>query len=153
MVERYYEDKKIDTTKKSIFLAGPTPRSNDTESWRPEAIRILKELGFNGEVFIPEFKTEVMQDLEYPQIIEWELEHLDKASIICFWVPRKLDTMPAFTTNVEFGYHLKTGKVVYGRPDTAPKNRYLDYLYTREYQKQPFSNLKFMLKEIVDLLN
>lgn len=34
--------------------------------------------------------------------------------------------MPAFTTNVEFGEDLHSGKMLYGRPDGAPKMRYLD---------------------------
>ena len=39
----------------SIFLAGPTPRDRETQSWRPEAIKILKEIGFDGIIFYPEF--------------------------------------------------------------------------------------------------
>ena len=38
----------------SIFLAGPTPRSNDIKSWREEAIKILEQLEFEGIVYIPE---------------------------------------------------------------------------------------------------
>ncbi len=38
----------------SLFLAGPTPRSPATPSWRPEALRLLRELGFRGYVFAPE---------------------------------------------------------------------------------------------------
>ena len=36
----------------SIFLAGPTPRSNSIKSWRKEAIDIFKELNFNGTILI-----------------------------------------------------------------------------------------------------
>jgi hypothetical protein len=36
----------------------------------------------------------------------WEREGLIKASVIFFWIPRGLPDMPAFTTNVEFGYWL-----------------------------------------------
>ena len=36
--------------------------------------------------------------------------------------------MPAFTTNVEFGMWLRSGKVVLGAPDDAPKLRYLRHL-------------------------
>jgi hypothetical protein len=38
----------------SIFLAGPTPRDNSAKSWRPEALKLLKELGFTGTIFVPE---------------------------------------------------------------------------------------------------
>lgn len=44
-----------DTFTKSIFLAGPTPRNKDeVESWRPDALKILEDKGFDGVVFIPE---------------------------------------------------------------------------------------------------
>jgi 8-oxo-dGTP pyrophosphatase MutT (NUDIX family) len=33
--------------------------------------------------------------------------------------------MPAFTTNVEFGWWFQSGKIVFGAPPEAPKNRYL----------------------------
>ena len=42
--------------------------------------------------------------------------------------------MPAFTTNVEFGYYLckNPRKVYYGRPDDSEKNKYLDWLFELE---------------------
>ena len=36
----------------------------------------------------------------------WERIALTDATVILFWVPRKLPDMAAFTTNVEFGYWL-----------------------------------------------
>ena len=36
-----YASQEVIKGKKSIFLAGPTPRSNDVISWRGEAINIL----------------------------------------------------------------------------------------------------------------
>lgn len=136
-----YENDQIDLARKSIFLAGPTPRSTEVKSWRPQALEILEQLEFDGDVFVPEFGSGKHGDLEYAHIIDWELEHLGKATVVCFWIPRNLDTMPAFTTNVEFGYHLQNGNVVYGRPNDAPKNRYLDYLYQKHYQTAPQTTL------------
>lgn len=51
-----YSDQKIvvPAGQKSIFLAGPTPRDQQTPSWRIEALTILDGLGFNGIVFVPE---------------------------------------------------------------------------------------------------
>lgn len=43
-----------DRVEASIFLAGPTPRSRATRSWRPEALDMLRDLGFSGHVFVPE---------------------------------------------------------------------------------------------------
>ena len=61
--------------------------------------------------------------------------------------------MPAFTTNVEFGYWLHSGKVIYGRPNNAKKVKYLDWLYKMDYNKKPFSNIDELLKESINLAN
>lgn len=53
--------------------------------------------------------------------------------------------MPAFTTNVEFGYWLHTGKVLYGRPDNARKIKYLDWLYKIDTNEEPFNTLEQLL--------
>lgn len=154
---KYYEDKQITKNKNSIFLAGPTSRSSEVKSWRPEAIQILKDLGFDGDIFCPELRTGkfgslVYEKFNHAEITEWELEHLDRSSIILFWIPRELTKMPAFTTNVEFGYHLKTGKVIYGRPDGCPNNEYLDYLYEREYKQKPAKSLEETIHRCLDKL-
>lgn len=57
--------------------------------------------------------------------------------------------MPAFTTNVEFGYWLHSNKVIYGRPDDAVKIKYLDWLYELDYNEKPFNNLDDLLKGAV----
>lgn len=111
---------------KSIFLAGPTPRDPSVPSWRPEAIRILEELKFDGHVFVPEADDWASHD-NYDGQIKWELRGLDRASVIVFWVPRDIKTMPAFTTNVEFGLYIKSGKVVVGWPKDTPKTGYLEH--------------------------
>ena len=90
--------------------------------------------------------------MTYNGVIDWELERQDRANIILFWVPRDLVKLPAFTTNVEFGYRLKSGKIVYARPDNAPKTKYLDALYEREYGRNPFNNLEDALKYCVETL-
>jgi hypothetical protein len=35
---------------KSIFLVGPTPRDEETPTWRHEALDILRGRGFKGTV-------------------------------------------------------------------------------------------------------
>ena len=54
--------------------------------------------------------------------------------------------MPAFTTNVEFGYWLHTNKVIYGRPDNAEKIKYLDWLYKLDYNEVPYNDLNKLLE-------
>lgn len=112
----------------AIFLAGPTPRDAKTPSWRPEAIRILAHLGYNGVVFVPETEDGVWKH-NYDDQIEWEEKCLNLADVILFWVPRELEHMPAFTTNVEWGFWMgrDPSKLVLGAPPHAPKMRYLEY--------------------------
>lgn len=114
----------------SVFLAGPTPRSSEVESWRPQALEFLADLDIDV-VLIPEDRSGEFRG-EYVDQVEWEEEALNRADVILFWIPRDLDTMPAFTSNVEFGVWARSGKVVYGRPDDSPKNRYLDH-YAEKY--------------------
>ncbi len=111
----------------AIFLAGPTPRSNDIISWRPEALKILQEKGYSGAVFVPEYRNQECRG-EYKDQLAWEEKGLNLADCIIFWVPRDLLTMPAFTTNVEYGEWFKSGKVVLGAPKNAPN---MEYLKTR----------------------
>lgn len=117
----------------SIFLAGPTPRDEKGIDWRPEAIEIFESLDFNGTLFIPSpfLTTHDSHSENYFHQIDWEERALRAATIVVFWVPRDLQTMPAFTTNVEFGMYVGSGKMVYGRPvvnyNKPPKTGYLDW--------------------------
>lgn len=61
--------------------------------------------------------------------------------------------MAAFTTNVEFGYWLHSGKVIYGRPNDVAKVKYLDWLYRLDYGKDPYEDLQSLLDASVNLVN
>lgn len=137
-----YSDQPVKTSEKSIFLAGPTPRKREVQSWRPDACRYLQAQGFDGLVYVPELSSgEAL--FSYDNQIAWEWEALEKASIIAFWIPRNLPDMPAFTTNVEFGYYVRDSRVLYGRPDTAELTRYLDSLYKRHHgDRQIYNDLQ-----------
>lgn len=143
-----YSDQEIIKGKKSIFLAGPTPRKEDIVSWRKEAIKILEENNFDGIVYVPEYSS-MKPRSGYEDQVMWEREGLMNSSVIVFWIPRSLPDMPVFTTNVEFGYYIHTGKILYGRPDESIKNRYLDWLYELDYKKKPYNNLEELLKEAI----
>lgn len=140
-----YSDEKVKNGEKSIFLAGPTPRKPEQISWRKEACKILEENGFDGIVYIPEYSSWKPKE-NYNDQAMWEREALTAATTILFWIPRSLPDMPAFTTNVEFGYWLHTGKVIYGRPEEAVKKTYLDWLYELDYGEKPYDNLEELLK-------
>ena len=146
MIIKFYGD-KIEENKKSIVLCGPTPRKSNIISWRVEAIEILIDMNFDGIVYIPEGK----KFNTYNEQVEWELQAYKNSSVIVFWIPTQFPDMMGLTTNVEFGYWLKTGKCIYGRPDTAEKIRYLDYIYEKEYGKKPINNLNELLLESIKL--
>lgn len=149
---RNYSDEIIIKGKKSIFLAGPTPRDENTISWRIDVCDRLEKLGFDGVVYNPEYSSWKPKS-SYIDQAEWEREALIEATVILFWIPRDLKDMPAFTTNVEFGYWLHTGKVIYGRPDNSVKNKYLDWLYKVDYNKEPFNDLDKLLKEAIKMVD
>lgn len=123
-----YAQEELLNDKAAIFLAGPSPRSNDVLSWRKAAIEYFERINFDGYVYIPE-----PRDGKYPENyieqIEWEAEGLEKANCILFWIPRNLETLPGFTTNDEWGYWKAKApeKLVLGFPEGAPKVKYQEY--------------------------
>lgn len=151
-MEKNYSDQEVTKNSNSIFLAGPTPRGENEVSWRKEAVSILEELGFDGLVYIPEYSTWKPKESYVDQAM-WERNALTSAKVIVFWVDRKIPEMAGFTTNVEFGYWLPTGKVLYGRPDGAPKIKYLDWLYETDYNLKPHNNLRELLEEALKKVN
>lgn len=120
----------LEPLQKSIFLAGPTPRDSETSSWRPEALNILELIGFDGTVFVPESNNWMAHD-NYDAQIRWEWEAINQSTVVVFWIPRDLVTMPAFTTNVEFGLTVASTKAILGFPPDAPKMSYLKALAER----------------------
>ena len=139
-----YSDQEVIKNQKSIFLAGPTPRGENVISWRTNACEFLEENGFDGVVYVPEYSTWKPKG-DYVDQAQWERDALLNASVIAFWIPRELPDMPAFTTNVEFGYWLHTGKVLYGRPDNAKKIKYLDWLYKVDTNMEPYNSIEDLL--------
>lgn len=135
------QEEELEKYSHSIFLAGPTPRSASVPSWRPEAIKILEELNYDGFVWSPEKKPD-SDDWSYDtdECYHWEKWGLVNSEVVLFWVPRDMETMPAFTTNIEFGRWIT--KSAYGRPDDAPKNKYMDIMYKDIIKEDPSSTLK-----------
>ncbi|MDI1465284.1 nucleoside 2-deoxyribosyltransferase domain-containing protein [Catellatospora sp. KI3] len=111
----------------ALFLAGPTPRSPDVASWRPQAVELLREL-WQGPgrlaVFVPETQAGGMPH-GWDAQVAWEDAGLHLSDVIVFWVPRDLATLPGFTTNVEWGRWEGSGRAVLGAPPDAPGLRYL----------------------------
>lgn len=138
-----YAQTEINIQGKSIFLAGPTPRDEDVLSWRPVAIEMFKYFGFDGTLLIPELEGGWNREYAYKTQIDWELEAMEKADIVLFWIPRDLETMPAFTTNVEFGIWISKDpkKIRIGIPNTAPKCEHIKYLcLVNDVEVHPYLN-------------
>jgi len=125
----FYSNREIDDFEFqksfSVFLAGPTPRKQSVPSWRPDMIKELCNSGFKGNILLPEYKNEKSKRLEYDKQIKWEVDNLNRANVILFWIPRDMSTLPGLTTNIEFGEFMKTGKVVLGYPENAEYVRYI----------------------------
>ena len=148
-----YSDQDVIHSDKSIFLAGPTPRDKENiVSWRKRACNYLEEKGFDGVVYVPEC-SDWEAKFDYLDQVSWEREALENASIIAFWIPRKIPELPGFTTNVEFGYWLHKGNVLYGRPSYSKKTKYLDWLYELDYGIKPYDNIELLLDEEVNRVN
>lgn len=119
----------------SVFLAGPTPeRKSRVPSWRPDAVDILATLwGYDGPLWAisPESRGGGRAK-RYEDQVRWELRARHLATVVLFWIPRDMRTMPGQTTNVEFGFDIaKQRQVVLGCPPDCPnpeRNRYLIFL-------------------------
>ncbi|MBI5044588.1 MAG: nucleoside 2-deoxyribosyltransferase domain-containing protein [Candidatus Levybacteria bacterium] len=126
------EDFDPSTIGRSIFLAGPTPRSKRVPSWRKKALNFLSQMVATPlTVFVPEDHDGTFHKAFFDDQVEWEEKALTAATVIAFWIPRDLRTLPGFTTNDEFGAWKRSGKVVLGVPPETPKTRYQLY-YARK---------------------
>ena len=113
----------------SVFLAGPTPRAAEVPSWRPGAIDALDRwAGTDALTVLSPESRGGKRAAEYDDQVGWEHAALSASTVILFWIPRDLATLPGFTTNVEFGLWAASAKVVLGCPPHCPnpeRNRYL----------------------------
>jgi hypothetical protein len=130
----YAQEKFPREGRPSVFLAGPTPRSGlgEVESWRGRAVQVLANAVGPGDldVYVPEDRSGLFNN-NYNGQVDWEWDGLELADVVLFWVPRDMAVLPGLTTNTEFGYVIRSGKVAYGRPSGAPGTRYLDRLARR----------------------
>jgi ADP-ribose pyrophosphatase YjhB (NUDIX family) len=139
----------------SLFLVGPTPRTSDAQSWRPQALQVLSQYVDNKidlVVFIPEPRNGIYSS-NYLEQVEWETQHLEMADAIFAWVPRDMKTsLKGLTTNIELGRYIESGKLFYGRPEQADNIRYLDWWY-HQITKRPAANtLEQLAEEVITYL-
>jgi hypothetical protein len=84
-------------------------------------------LSYDGVVFLPESQDGQRQG-DYDQQMAWELEAMRRSDVLLFWVPAKREALPAYTTRVEFGFQVHSGKVILGMPQDAYETRYMKKL-------------------------
>lgn len=140
----------------SIFLAGPTPRTASVDSWRDDAIGVIAAC-WNGtrtlNVLTPESRGG-NRATEYHDQVEWETQGLDSATVVAFWIPRDVRTLPGFTTNIEFGLYARSGRVVLGAPADCPnpeRNRYPIWV-ARRYGVPVFRTLPDTMLAAIDMV-
>ena len=143
-----YAGEELHSPKFSIFLAGPTPREASVKSWRPEFIEELKSKGFSSSVFAPENRV-LGSPYDFETQVDWEVSGLTKANLVIFWIPRNLETMPAFTTNIEFGEFMHSGKIIVGFPPDSVNNRYIGKR-CQMHNVPLFDNIKKMVSFICE---
>ena len=144
------------TVTSSIFLAGPTPRSLSVPSWRPLALALLEEVGFDGTVFVPEPRAGTTWR-DYIGQVEWESDALNRCDCALFWIPRDLTPdefgyprMGGLTTNDEWGAWKTSGKVVLGTPPPT-RDMHVNYqrLYADKYEVPTFTALDETIKAAI----
>lgn len=111
----------------SLFLAGPSSAA-PIGAWRDEVLTLLNDRSFPGTVLYPEpagqaVTTEVQA--------MWDLRGCERATVVMFWIPRDLRTMPGLTSNFELGMWIRSGKVVVGSPPEADAMAYLRVMAAR----------------------
>lgn len=169
MIPVFARTKFPDKVLHSIFLAGPTPRKPEVPSWRPEALKKLAALGYEGHVFVPETAEGRFADWAHPageppdselplheaasrwkRQVLWEEEGLNRADTILFWIPRDMATMPALTTNNEFGNWVvrDPSKVVLAAPPWSAHTSYQIHQAT-EAGCPVFTDLDSALEHVV----
>lgn len=134
--------------RKAVFLAGPSPRDEETKSWRPEALKLLEEAGFDGYVFVPEARDGARPDF-IPQM-QWELDAMNSSDVIIFWIARDMAKMPALTTNNEFGIWsiLDPARVYLGAPPEAPHTSY-QFKFAEKHNIPSFRDLSKLVQAVV----
>ena len=117
---------------------------------------VLEQLGFEGTVCIPEFKTpRPFEESDWEPQVKWERQLLDAASCILFWVPRSMPDMPGLTTNLEFGTYLqkKPCQVLLAYPKEAEYMQWITLKYKEVTAKDPVHSMVTAAAKAVEIAN
>lgn len=140
---------------KSIFLAGPSLRPNQSGiSWRINALEILELLGYDGVVFVPEFRDGIFDDnFNWEHQVKWETKCLQIADNILFHINRNLSTeLYGLTTNDEWGYWKDSGKCVLSIVPNADKTEYQEW-WAKQLKVPTYYDLYHSILHIINEQN
>lgn len=167
-MEIIYSLEDFDINKPSIFLAGPTARI-DTDSelgrgtvteWRSKLLQELSaevvavidpEIDSQLQILIPE-NIQDNPDWTYSRQVSWEEKALKASTIIVFGLFRS-ESLPGFTSNIEFGKWFEIGKdkLVVGGNDWEGRNNYIKEYLNRN--SMVFHDKDSLVKEALKKLN
>jgi hypothetical protein len=136
----------------SIFLAGPTARGVPRTPWRVRALELLEDLGYTGQIVIPEFRDgqfdrhapEVFGRGDSPapglrqrsfNVLRWETCGIERSTTVLFWMPFNIlaaddpASLPGFTTRAEVSRELARDptRLVLGMPLDALAGGHIRY--------------------------
>lgn len=137
---------------KSVFLAGPSLRpGQEGTSWRIKALEILRQLEYDGVVFVPEAREGNFEDFNYETQILWETKCLRMADNIIFYLNRNVEKgLMGLTTNDEYGYFKDSGKCVLITEPNADSVRYQEW-WAKELKVATFHDLFNGIKHVIGL--
>lgn len=109
----------------SIFLAGPTPRKSFIKSWRPRALQMIRRYRQEVVIYYPEPQHADKWNPDSDEHLDWRRAAMVRSRIILFWVDRKLEHLPGFRTNTDWGHWTARdpGRLVLAYPQSAPGMR------------------------------
>lgn len=135
----------------AIFLGGSITGAED---WQSEAVNLIIN---HANVFNPRrpwFGTAEDREPDKPDIFveqaDWELDHLEKADVVLFWLPK--DTWGR-TSRFEIGRITGQGKpIVVGIEEGFPGERYLRYVLEHRLGLKTHRTLQETCREAVGLI-
>ncbi len=163
-VQFYDDSAPPEDSPPSIFFNGPTSRSQILEyMWRPQAVRYLRELGYTGWIFVPEFRGVAPESGDFTEkdyIHEWESARRAHANVNLYWIPRNAHELLGLNTNLELGMSIgqelmripeERGKrIVVGWPDDALRMG-LPAHYLKSVGTTPVHDLRELCRRAVEL--
>ena len=120
-----------DEWSKSIFLTSPKASNSPATPWHHEAIGVLRQLGYDGVVFVPNRDTNSSDQSDH---LEWELRAMHSADAIVYWLPPETESELDTRVTIELGRWIHSHNLFLGHPDNGQVAPYLDRML-REFPR------------------